>query len=449
MPQLQFLTNSNLTGEYPMSPTTTEPDEVERPELPRENQEEPHDAELRHHEEDRRGFFQKHPAAKPIVFLVAIVAVVLVGWFWWESRQWEDTDDAEIDGHIYPISARVSGQVIKVSFDDGQVVHKGDVLVVIDPTDYTVALERARADYQDSQAQAQAARYGVPVSSVGSFSQIRSASADMASAQAGVAAAQKQAEAAQSQIIEAQADALRLNTDVERYRQLLGKREISQQQFDATVAAATAANATVQARQAALLAAQAQVRQAQSRIEQANAELKNAQATPNTVAATKAKSESADAQALRYKAALDQAQLDLSYTTIVAPVDGVVGKRSVQVGSNVAIGQDLMAVVPLRDIWVTANFKETQLAHMRPGQPVKIKVDTYGGRRWDGHVSNVGGATGAKYSLLPPENATGNYVKVVQRIPVRIDFDGHGTADFNKDGLLRPGMSVEPDVKVR
>ncbi|MGC2111662.1 MAG: HlyD family secretion protein [Candidatus Korobacteraceae bacterium] len=429
--------------------TTTEPDEVERPELSRENQEEPHDTDVRHSEEDRRGFFQKHPAAKPIVFLVAIVAVVLVGWFWWESRQWEDTDDAEIDGHIYPISARVSGQVVKVTFDDGQVVHKGDVLVVIDPTDYTVALERARADYQDSQAQAVAAHYGVPVSSIGSFSQIRSASADMASAQAGVAAAQKQAEAAQSQIVEAQADALRLNTDVERYRQLLGKREISQQQFDATVAAATAANATVQARQASLLAAQAQVRQAQSRIEQANAELKNAQATPNTVAATKAKSESADAQAQRYKAALDQAQLNLSYTTIVAPVDGVVGKRSVQVGSNVAVGQDLMAVVPLRDIWVTANFKETQLAHMRPGQPVKIKVDTYGGRKWDGHVSNIGGATGAIYSLLPPENATGNYVKVVQRIPVRIDFDGHGTADFNKDGLLRPGMSVEPDVKVR
>lgn len=431
-----------------MSPTTTEPNDLERSEVQTENHEEQHDAELRHPVEDRRGFFQKHPAAKPIVFLVAIVAVLLVGWFWWESRQWEDTDDAEINGHIYPISARVSGQVIKVSFDDGQLVHKGDVLVVIDPTDYTVALERARADYQDAQAQAVAAQYGVPVSSVGSFSQIRSASADMSSAQAGVAAAQKQAEAAQSQIVEAEADAKKLNTDVERYRQLLGKREISQQQFDAATAAATAANATVQARQAALLAAEAQVKMAQSRIDQANAELKNAQATPNTVAATKAKAQSADAQAQRSKSALDQAQLNLSYTTIAAPVDGIVGKRSVQVGSNVAVGQDLMAIVPLRDVWVTANFKETQLAHMRPGQPVKIKVDTYGGRKWNGHVSNIGGATGAKYSLLPPENATGNYVKVVQRIPVRIDFDGNDKPDFNKDGLLRPGMSVEPDVNI-
>ncbi len=432
-----------------MSPTTAKPEDVERtaPQNDRTN-EEHHDPEARPREEDRRGFFQKHPAAKPIVFLVAIVAVVLVGWFWWESRQWEDTDDAQIDGHIYPISARVNGHVIKVNFDDGQIVHKGDVLVVIDPTDYTVALERARADYQDSQAQAQAARFGVPVSSIGSFSQIRSASADMSSAQAGVAAAEKQVEASRSQVLEAKADALKLNTDVERYQQLLGKREISQQQFDAATAAATAANATVQAREASLLAAEAQVKIAQSRIEQANAEVRNAQATPNTVAATKAKAESADAQALRYKSALDQAQLNLSYTTITSPVDGIVGKRSVQVGSNVAIGQDLMAIVPLQDVWVTANFKETQLAHMCPGQPVKIIVDTYGGRKWDGHVSNIGGATGAKYSLLPPENATGNYVKVVQRIPVRVDFDGNDKPDFNKDGLLRPGMSVEPDVRV-
>jgi membrane fusion protein (multidrug efflux system) len=432
-----------------MSPTTTKPEDVERTAPEGELHEEHHDPEARQPEEDRRGFFQKHPAAKPIVFLVAIVAVVLVGWFWWESRQWESTDDAEIDGHIYPISARVNGHVIKVNFDDGQFVHQGDVLAVIDPTDYTVALERARADYQDAQAQAQEARFGVPVSSIGSFSQIRSASADMDSAQAGVAAAEKQVEAAQSQVIEAQADAQKLNTDVLRYQQLLGKREISQQQFDAATAAAAAANATVQARQASLLAARAQVKIAQSRIEQANAEVKNAQATPNTVAATKSKAESMDAQALRSKSALDQAQLNLSYTTITAPVDGVVGKRSVQVGSNVAIGQDLMAVVPLRDIWVTANFKETQLANMHPGQPVKIGVDTYGGRKWNAHVSNIGGATGAKYSLLPPENATGNYVKVVQRIPVRIDFDGNDKPDFNKDGALRPGMSVDPDVKVR
>ena len=432
-----------------MSPRTTDGNELERPEALDQPEEEHVDPEAKRYEEDRRGFFQKHPATKPIVFLIAIVAVVLAGWFWWESRHWESTDDAEIDGHIYPVSARVGGQVTKVNYDDGQLVRKGDVLVQIDPTDYKVALARAQADYQDTQAQAEAAQFGVPVSSVGSLSQIRSASADMDSAQAGVTAAQKQAEAAQAQILEAQADANKLNTDVERYRQLLGKREISQQQFDQATAAAIAANATVSARQAALLVAQAQVKQAQSRIEQATAEVRNARATPNVVAATQAKAKSADALAQRSKAALDQAQLNLSYTTIVAPVDGVVGKRSVQVGANVSSGQDLMAIVPLREIWVTANFKETQLAHMRPGQSAKIKVDTYGGRKWDGQVTSIGGATGAKYSLLPPENATGNYVKVVQRIPVRINFDGNDKPDFNKDGLLRPGMSVGPDVKVR
>jgi len=432
-----------------MSPSTTEQPELERPEPQNQGHEEHHDPEAVRHEEDRRGVLRRKRAAKPIVFLVVIVALLLVGWFWWDSRHWEDTDDAEIDGHIYPINARVAGQVIKVNYDDGQIVRKGDVLVQIDPTDYQVALERARADYEDAQAQALAARYGVPVQSVGSVSQIRSASAGMSSAQAGVAAAQKQVDAAQQQVVEAQANAVKLNKDVERYQQLLGKREISQQQFDQAVAAAAAENATVSARQAELLAARSQVKVAESRIEQANAELKNAHASPNTVAATKARAESADAQALRYKAALDQAQLNLGYTTIVAPVDGVVGKRSAQVGDNVGIGQDLMAIVPLNDVWVTANFKETQLAHMLPGEPVKIKVDTYGGRKWNGHVTSIGGATGAKYSLLPPENATGNYVKVVQRIPVRIDFDGNDKPDFNKDGLLRPGMSVEPDVKVR
>ena len=430
-----------------MSPTTTEQNESPQRDAPASS-EPNHDLDNTREVASRRSFAQKNPLAKPIAIVAIIIVILSVGWYWWDSRHWESTDDAEIDGHIYPISARVGGQVIKVSLDDGQFVHKGDVLVLIDPTDYNVALERARADYEDSQASALAAQYGVPVSSVGSVSQIRSASADMANAQAGVAAAQKQVEAAQAQVLEAQATAKKLNDDVTRYRMLLDKHEISQQQFDQATSSATAANATVTAREAAVLAARAQAQQAQSRVEQANAEVQNAKITPKQVQATQAHAKSADAQVLRYKAALDQAQLNLGYTTIVAPVDGVVGKRSVQVGQNVSPGQDLMAIVPLRDIWVTANFKETQLAHMQPGQPVKVKVDTYGSRKWDAHVTSIGGATGAKYSLLPPENATGNYVKVVQRIPVRIDFDNNDKPDFNSDGLLRPGMSVEPDVKV-
>ncbi len=425
-----------------MSPTSTEQTET-KPTLP-----DAAEVDNGNGEEQGRSLFQRNPKAKFVLVIAVLAVLVVVGWFWWDSRRWESTDDAQVDGHIYPISARVGGQVVKVTFDDGAFVHKGDVLVQIDSTDYKVAVDRAQADYQDALANLAAAQAGVPIADVGSSSQIHSASADVTGAQAGVLAAQKQMEAAQAQVVEAEANAKKLNADVGRYKMLLDKHEISQQQFDQATAAATSANATVTAREASLVAAQEQIRVAQSHVDQANAGLRNAQVTPRQVEAIRARAAAAEALSQRSKSALEQAQLNLGYTTIVAPVDGVVGKRSVQVGQNVGPGQDLMAVVPLREIWVTANFKETQLAHMRPGQPVTIKVDTYGGRKWGGHVGSLGAATGAKYSLLPPENATGNYVKVVQRIPVRIEFDNNDKPDFNSDGLLRPGMSVTPDVNV-
>lgn len=429
-----------------MSPTSTEPHEANPPAAHPDDRDAMHDN--GHAEDSRRGLFQRNPRAKFLVFGAVLLVLIGVAWYWLDSRRWESTDDAQIDGHIYPISARVAGQVVKVNFDDGQFVHKGDVLVQIDPKDYEVAVARAQADLQDATANLQGAEANVPIASVGSSSSINTAGADVAAAQAGVGAAQKQVEAAQAQITEAEANAKKLNADVERYRMLLGKKEIAQQQFDQAVAAATAANATVAAREASLHAAQEQVHIEQSRVLQAKASWNNAQVSPKQVESIRARAAAALAQQQRSKAALDQAQLNLGYTTIVAPVDGIVGKRSVQVGQNVAPGQDMMAVVPLREIWVTANFKETQLAKMQPGQPVEIEVDTYGGRKWEGHVTSIGAATGAKYSLLPPENATGNYVKVVQRIPVRVDFDNSDKPDFNHDGLLRPGMSVVPDVKV-
>ena len=425
-----------------MSPTTTEQNEV-KPSAATEKVIEEHNG-----ESNGRSLFQRNPRAKIFLFVGILIVLIAVGWYWWNSRRWENTDDAQIDGHIYPISARVGGQVVKVNFDDGQFVHKGDVLVQIDSTDYKVAIDRAQADFQDAAANAQAAEANVPVADVGSTSQINSTSADVTSAQAGVTAAQKQMEAAQAQVVEAEANATKLNADVERYKMLLDKKEISQQQFDQATAAAISANATVTARKASLIAAQEQVRIAQSRVDQAKANWNNAKITPKQVEAIRARAVAAGAQTQRANSALEQAKLNLGYTTVVAPVDGIVGKRSVQVGQNVAPGQDLMAVVPLREIWVTANFKETQLAHMQPGQPVEIKVDTYGGRKWYGHVDSIGAATGAKYSLLPPENATGNYVKVVQRIPVRVLFNNADKPDFNQDGLLRPGMSVVPDVNV-
>jgi len=191
------------------------------------------------------------------------------------------------------------------------------------------------------------------------------------------------------------------------------------------------------------------VKQARARLGQSQAALANAQITPKQISVTQARARAGEAQAARAQASLDQAELNLSYTKIIAPVDGVIGNRNAQVGQNVQVGQEMLSIVPLKDIWVTANFKETQLEHMRPGQSVEIKVDALGGQKFNGHVSNIGGATGARFSLLPPENATGNYVKVVQRIPVRVDFDDISKPDFNQDGRLRPGLSVVPDVRVR
>lgn len=385
-----------------------------------------------------------------IVLAISTVLLIVIGvFFWWHSRAWESTDDAQVDGHIYSISARVGGRVEKVFVENGQFVKAGNPLVQIDRQDYQLALDRAEADYRDAEANAEAAQLGVPITKVGSQTQIVGASADIQSAEAGVALAQASEKAAQAQLAEAKANAHKLNADVERNRQLSQARVIAQQQFDDTLAAAEAANASVSARQAALAVAHEQVRQAEARRSQSKANLANARETSKQVLITQARFASAQAQSLRAKVALEQAKLNLQYTTVVAPADGVVGKRSVQVGQNIQPNEDLLAIVPTHEIWVTANFKETQLTNMRPGQPVSMKLDTYGGNEWRGRVTSIGGATGAKYSVLPPENATGNYVKVVQRVPVRIDLDDLGKVDFNFDGLLRPGMSVVPRVRVR
>lgn len=397
----------------------------------------------------KAGLFERKPWLGAALKLLVVIALIGAVAFWWYSRKYEDTDDAQIDGHIYPISARVAGHITKVNVEEGQFVKAGTVLVEIDDTDYKVAVEQARAAFLDASAAKEAAQFGVPIVQVGSRSQISSAQADVLNAQAGIIASEKQVEEAQARLIQAEAQAKTVNADLARYGQLIAKKEISQQQYDQATAAATSANAMVTAAQAGVHSAQEMAKQARARLSQAQANLANAQITPKQVSVTEARARASEAVADRYKAQLDQAQLNLGYTRIVAPVDGIVGNRNAQIGQNIAAGQELLSIVPLKDIWVTANFKETQLEFMRPGQEVEIKVDALGGQKFRGKITSIGGATGARYSLLPPENATGNYVKVVQRLPVRIDFEGRDAADFNQDGRLRPGMSVGPDVRVR
>jgi membrane fusion protein, multidrug efflux system len=377
--------------------------------------------------------------------ILAIVVVVgVIGVFVWNYlASWESTDDAEVDGHINLISARVAGYVTKVNVDDNQAVEAGAVLVEIDPKDYQVAVDRARADYDAAIASANAAQNNVPITTANSASQLDSASANVESSRAGVLAAQGQAAAAEAQLAQAQANDNKAQSDVARYKQLVDKKEISEQQYEQALDAAKATAAGVNAARASANAAQEQVHQAQSHLLEAQASLRAAGTAPQQINVSKAQFSSADASVAQKKAALDQALLNLQYCTIVAPVAGVVSKN-VEVGLNVQPGQQLISVVPLDDVWVTANYKETQLKLMRPGQSAEISVDAYG-RKYKGHVDSIAGASGARFSLLPPENATGNYVKVVQRVPVKIVLD----KGENKDHLLRPGMSVVPKVKVK
>jgi membrane fusion protein (multidrug efflux system) len=380
-----------------------------------------------------------------VFLIVGIVVLLVAGFFLWRYfTSYEDTDDAQIDGHLNSISARVSGHVLKLLVEDNQYVPMGTPLIEIDPKDYQVALDKAKADYADAVATADAARVNVPITSVNTTSQTSSAQADVENANAGIAAARQQYSAAQAQLVEAEANNVKAQNDLVRYKQLVDKEEVSQQQYDQAVAAAHADTAAVDAARASASAAENQVRQAQSRLAQAQANLRAAGTGPQQVATFRARAQSADAQAETKKAALEQAELNLGYTVIVAPVNGVVTNRTVEVGQNVSIGQELMKVINLDDIWVTANFKETQLKHMQVGQRVTIHVDT-NGRDYNAHVQSIAGASGAITSLLPPENATGNYVKVVQRIPVKITFDPGET----KEHVLRPGMSVEPKVWVK
>lgn len=383
-----------------------------------------------------------------IAALAAPILLLMGGRMGLHAWHYESTDDAQIEGNVMPLSARIAGHVHRVFAVQGQLVHAGDVLVTIDPRDFQIAVDQAKANLADAKATAASATLTVPVTSASAWSGLDSARAAVLSAQAGVSAAQEDVEAAKAILAQSEADAARTDADLTRYAQLVEKQDVSRQQYDQAAAAAKANRAAVIAERATVANREEALRQAQERLLQMKADLANAATAPQQVSVARAKAASADAQVEQRQAQLDQAELNLSYTVIRAPVTGVIGKRSVEPGQNVSVGQELVELVPLDDLWVTANFKETQLAHMRPGDPVTIHVDAYD-RTWHGHLTNLGGGTGSVFSLLPPENATGNYVKVVQRVPVRIDFDRTFGVTFDDDAFLKPGLSVEPEVKVR
>ncbi len=399
----------------------------------------------------------KRRGARIGLFVVGLIVIGVVVWLVMTAGE-ESTDDAQVDGHLTQIAARVGGTVVDVRVDDNQQVKVGDVLVQIDPRDYQVALDKARAELADAEATSAAAQSGVPITSTEARSNVTTAQGSVDQAQSAVDSAQREIDAAQARLVtaqarqrEAEANAAKSARDVERLRGLLAKDEVSQQQFDAAKAAADAQQAAVDSAKSQVAEAEAGIRVSQSKLiqarageQKARAGLRTAQTAPQQIAATRARAEAAAAKVQQSKAAVEQAELNLQYVTVKAPVDGIVSRKTVEKGQIVQGGQPLLALIPLENVWITANFKETQLTHMRPGQRAKVSVDAYG-TEFKGHVDSIAAATGARFSMLPPENATGNFVKVVQRVPVKIVLDpgqdpGH---------LLRPGMSVEPTVYTR
>jgi membrane fusion protein (multidrug efflux system) len=393
--------------------------------------------------------------------VAGVVLLILLGLGIWlrATAGRESTDDAQIDAHVTQISARVGGTVLAVHVDDNQRVDAGATLVEIDPRDYQVTVDKARAALADAEAAALAAESGVPITTKSAGSNLTTAHGGVEQAVSAVSAAQKQLEAASARVVSAQAKqreqdatAAKAGRDVERLRGLLAKDEISQQQFDATSAgadsaraAADSAKAQVTEAEAGVLVAESQLTQAQVGHRQAQAGLQAAETAPDQVKQSNARAAAAAAQVKEARAALEQAELNLQYATLKAPVAGIVSRKSVEKGQVVQVSQPLLAIIPLENVWVTANFKETQLNDMRPGQRATVKVDAYGGQSFNGRVDSIAAATGARFSMLPPENATGNFVKVVQRVPVKIVLE----PGQDPEHRLRPGMSVVPTVYIK
>jgi membrane fusion protein (multidrug efflux system) len=433
---------------------------------------------------------KKTPLYRRPVFLIAAVLIFAVAAFiavryWLYSRSHETTDDAFIDAHVTQVSPKVSGYVVKVYVVSNQPVNKGDLLAEIDPRDYETKVEQAKAALAAGQARVKEARTGVELTRASSRANVQQASAAVQQARAGVVASSAQAasdrartsqagatintaranlQQVRSQLVAAEAESNRAQKDVVRYQELFDKDEVSRQRLDQAIATARTAEAQVRAAQDRVAAAESQVnemeasrsasaetaRKAQAQITGAEAQVREAQGrlaqantAPQQIAQSEAQADTAGASLEQLQAAVDAAELELSYTKIYAPETGRVTHKSVEQGALIQTGQPLLAIVP-GEVWVTANFKENQIGRMRPGQPVEITVDAYPDKVFKGHIDSIQAGTGARFSLLPAENATGNYVKVVQRVPVKIVFD----EPPDQNHILAPGMSVVPEVKV-
>jgi membrane fusion protein (multidrug efflux system) len=433
----------------------------------------------------RRPFYKRR-GVLIIGAVVLLLAVIFGVRYWLYARSHESTDDAFIDGHIIQVSPKVSGYVAKIYVKDNQQVKEGDLIAELDARDYEVRLQQAQAALDAGLAKENEAKSNVSLTRATSSATVQQARAavqrsrtQVQSQRAGAASSQSKANEAssavataeanvaqtQAQVVAAQADVTRVNADVERYRALYAKDEVSKQQLDQAVAAANTANAQLEAARQRVTAAQARVNEAraaqsaaaqtaqqaesqiggaQAGVNEALGRLAQANAAPQQVAVSEAQAKTAGAATEQLRAAVAQAELELSYTKLYAPESGRVTRKSVEEGALVQIGQPLMAIVT-GDVWVTANFKESQIGRMTPGQSVEISVDAYPDKVFKGHIDSIQAGTGSRFSLIPPENATGNYVKVVQRVPVKIVFD----ESPDPKHMLAPGMSVVPEVKVK
>jgi membrane fusion protein, multidrug efflux system len=381
-----------------------------------------------------------------IFLAVAGLAAAGVSLWWLHSQNYESTDDAQVEGHLDLVSARISGTVTYIDprVENNRLVEAGTLLMELDPRDYAAELEHAKANINTRNAEARSAQVTVPIVDASAFGQLHSAEAAKQQAVASVESEQANLAVAQHKLQQDEAIRARAERDRVRYQALVEKHEISRSDYDARETEAIAAAQAVEGDRAAVTATEQKIAETRSLVVQREAQIEAARIAPQRVTDARAQSDSAAGHLEQARADLHTAQLNLSYTKIYAPVSGVIGRKTVELGHRVQPGQSLLVIVPLGDIWITANFKETQLKHMRPGESVTIRVDTFG-RDYKGKVESLPGAAGPVFSLFPPENSTGNYVKVVQRFPVRIRLD----KDQDLEHMLRPGMSVEPTVDVR